>query len=97
MTIEVANRRLKVACPQGQESALLQAAEELNQRITKDNSKGQSLKTPEQAMLMTALNLAHDYLAQQRKFAQEKQALQSQVDLLQQTIEQAVKQPKKHA
>ncbi len=97
VTIEVASRRLKVACPQGQESALLQAAEELNQRLAQDNKQGQSLKTPEQTMVMTALNLAHDYLAQQRQFEQEKQALQSQIDLLQQTIQQAVKQPKKQA
>ncbi|WP_206484077.1 cell division protein ZapA [Thalassotalea sp. G2M2-11] len=97
VTIEVANRRLKVACPQGQESALLQAAEEVNQRLNNDKQKGQSLKTPEQTMLMTALNLANDYLTQQRKFEQEKKALHSQIDLLQQTIEQAVKQPKKKA
>ena len=97
VTIEVANRRLKIACPQGQESALLQAADELNQRLLSGNKNGQSLKTPEQAMLMTALNLAHDLLAQQRQFEQEKKALHSQIDLLQQTIEQAVKQPKKKA
>lgn len=90
VTIEVANRRLKVACPKGQESALLLAADEVNQRINKDNKKSNTSKTPEQMMLMTALNLANDLLTQQQTFEQERQAMQSKIDLLQATIEQAV-------
>jgi len=90
VTIEVANRRLKVACPKGQESALLLAADEVNQRILKDNKKPSPSKTPEQIMLMTALNLANDLLTNQQKFEQERQAMQSKIDLLQATIEQAV-------
>ncbi len=50
VTIEVANRRLKVTCPKGQESALLLAAEEVNQLIITDNKKSVSSKTPEQIM-----------------------------------------------
>jgi len=90
VTIEVANRRLKVACPKGQESALLLAADEVNQRINKDNKKSSPSKTPEQMMLMTALNLANDLLTNQQTFEQERQAMQSKIDLLQATIEQAV-------
>lgn len=90
VTIEVANRRLKVTCPKGQESALLLAADEVNQRIAKDNKKSNSSKTPEQIMLMTALNLANDLLTTQQSFEQERQAMQSKIDLLQATIEQAV-------
>jgi len=91
VTIEVANRRLKVACPKGQESALLLAADEVNQRINKDSKKSSSsTRTPEQMMLMTALNLANDLLASQKTFEQERIAMQSQIDLLQATIEQAV-------
>lgn len=97
VTIEVANRRLKIACPQGAESALLVAAEEVNKRISADNKKVKTTRTPEQAMLMTALNLANDYLTQQQNFERERQSLQSKIDLLQQTIEQAVNQPKKKA
>ena len=90
VTIEVASRRLKVACPKGQESALLLAAEEVNQRINKDSKKSISTRTPEQMMLMTALNLANDLLTSQKTFEQERIAMQSQIDLLQATIEQAV-------
>jgi cell division protein ZapA len=97
VTIEVANRRLKVACPKGQESALLQAAEELNSRLSKGDNKAKSSKTPEQAMLMTALNLANDLLANQQSFEHERQAMQSKIDLLQATIEQAVNSKNKQA
>ncbi|WP_286235330.1 cell division protein ZapA [Thalassotalea sediminis] len=97
VTIEVAGRRLKIACPQGQESALLQAAKELNSRLEANNGKVKAIKTPEQAMLMTALNLANDYLTQQQAFNAEKQQLESKIDLLQQTIEQAVHRQEKQA
>jgi len=90
VTIEVANRRFKIACPKGQESALLKAAGEVNKRVIENSIKTQTTKTAEQAMLMTALNLSHDYLVQQQKFERERQELQSKIDLLQQTIEQAV-------
>jgi cell division protein ZapA len=89
VTIEVANRRLKISCPAGQESALLLAAKELNQRLLKD-SKTYSIKTPEQSLVMTALNLSNDLLAARKELAQERAAMQSKIDLLQTTIKQAV-------
>ena len=36
--ITVADRKLKVACPIGQESALLSAAAELSERLSKANN-----------------------------------------------------------
>jgi cell division protein ZapA len=93
VTIEVANRRLKIACPKGQESALLQSANEVNKRL--DTGK-KSTKTPEQAMLMAALNLANDLLISENTAKQKLQEMQNKIDLLQETIEQAVN-PKKKA
>ncbi len=89
VTIEVANRRLKISCPAGQESALLLAAEELNKRLLND-SKSISIKTPEQSLVMTALNLSNDLLATRKELAEERTAMQSKIDLLQTTIKQAV-------
>jgi cell division protein ZapA len=89
VTIEVANRRLKISCPSGQESSLLLAAEELNQRLLTD-SKAYSIKTPEQSLVMTALNLSNDLLAARKELLQERAALQSKIDLLQSTIKEAV-------
>lgn len=97
VTIEVAGRRLKIACPQGQESALLLAANELDKRLASCQRKGKLSKTAEQTMLMAALNLANDYLAQQQAFEQEKQQMQSKIELLQDTIEQALQNQEKSA
>ena len=90
VSIEIANRRLKVACPKGQESALLLAADEVNQRLNKDSKKNTASKSPEQMMVMTALNLANDLLASKQKLAQQRKIMQTKIDLLQTTIEQAV-------
>jgi cell division protein ZapA len=87
--INVIDRKLKVACPIGQESALLSAAAELSDRITiANNSK--SIANPEQALLMTALNLANDLLAARRQLKTEKKENKQKITLLQSTIEQAL-------
>lgn len=87
--INIAGRKLKVACPQGQESALLSAASELNNRL-EAITKADSITTPEQAMMMVALNLANDLLKAEQAQEQERQATQSKIELLQTTIEQAL-------
>jgi cell division protein ZapA len=97
VTIEVASRRLKIACPAGQESALLQAADEVTKRLTSFEQKNHTNKTPEQAMLMTALNLANDLLQTQKGLARERIEMQSKIDLLQSTIEQALLERKSTA
>ncbi len=87
--INVLERKLKIACPSGQESALLSAAEELSKRITKANG-AKAIATPEQALLMTALNLANDLLKTQQQLKVEQQENQEKIALLQSTIEQAL-------
>jgi len=87
--INVIDRKLKVACPIGQESALLSAAAELSDRITiANNSK--SIASPEQALLMTALNLANDLLAANKQLKTEQKENKQKIALLQSTIEQAL-------
>ncbi|XQW83923.1 cell division protein ZapA [Thalassotalea piscium] len=97
VTIEIADRRMKIACPKGQESALLQAAQEVNERLTLVKQQSSTTKTPEQSLLMTALNLANDLLKSQQQQAQEKIVMQNQIDLLQSTIKQAVIKNQKKA
>lgn len=87
--IALAGKKVKVGCPQGQESALLSAASELDSRIEKAQQSDQ-VNNVDQAVLMAALNLAHDYLSLQKEQAQERQETQSKIDLLQSTIEQAL-------
>lgn len=90
VTINVANKRLKIACPAGHESALLQAADEINKRLEKDGKASNSIKTPEQALVMMSLNLANDLIQARIELAQEREKMQSKIELLQTTIEQAV-------
>ncbi|WDD97902.1 cell division protein ZapA [Thalassomonas actiniarum] len=87
--IKIADKRLKVACPQGQESALISAASELNARLEKTRSSP-AVATLEQALLLTALNLSNDLLQLQQQKEQEQQQTQEQIQLLQATIEQAL-------
>lgn len=87
--INVLDRKLKVACPIGHESALLGAAAELSERLTKVNTS-KSIGTPEQALLMTALNLANDLLAAKQQLKTEQTENEQKIALLQSTIEQAL-------
>jgi len=87
--IKIADRKLKVACPQGQESALVSAANELNARLEKTKSSP-AVATLEQALLLTALNLSNDFLQLQQQREDERQQTQEQIRLLQSTIEQAL-------
>lgn len=87
--IKVLDRKLKIACPTGQETALLSAAEELSKRLDKSASS-KTITTPEQSLLMTALNLANDLLQVQQKLQVEQQENQEKIALLQSTIEQAL-------
>jgi|GEM_PF-588009 len=90
VTINVANKALKIACPVGEETALLAAAKELNTRINNVNAKNHASSSAEQTMMMTALNLAYDLLNSQEAAKKEKLALESKIELLQKTIEQAI-------
>ncbi len=87
--INVIDRKLKVACPIGKESALLSAAAELSDRLTSANNS-KSIATPDQAMLMTALNLANDLLAAKKQLQTEQEENKQKIALLQSTIEQAL-------
>ncbi|NMP31103.1 cell division protein ZapA [Thalassotalea sp. M1531] len=94
--VTIAGRKLKIACPKGQESALFAAATELDNRLT-SLGKTDSLNTPEQAMMMVALNLANDLLQTKQAQSKERKETKSKIALLQETIEQAMAQQNKSA
>jgi len=90
--IKVIDRKLKISCPTGKETALVSAANELNSRLAKA-SNGNAITTAEQTLLMTALNLANDLLQSQQALEKERKENQSKIELLQSTIEQALHIP----
>ena len=89
MDIKLLERNYKVACPVGQESALQQAADALNQRLqeTKENTQ---LTNVEQIAVMTALNLCHEWIQDQKEQSAKTAKLEEKIQLLQATIEQAM-------
>lgn len=92
--ITVAERKLKVACPQGQESALLFAAAEVNQRLDKINkSNNTAITSPEQSLLMAALNLANELAMVKKQIEQERKENESKIKLLQASFEHALITP----
>jgi len=90
VTVNIANRKLKIACPVGKESALISAANEVSERIKQAGLKNKATNTPEQTMLMTALNLSNELLIMREQMERERQETQSKIELLQSTIEQAL-------
>ena len=89
MDIKLLERNYKVACPVGQESALQQAADALNQRLqeTKENTQ---LTNVEQIAAVTALNLCHEWIQDQNEQSAKTAKLEEKIQLLQATIEQAM-------
>lgn len=89
VNIAINGRSLKIACPSGEESALLAAARELDERLMALLATG-NCASYEQALLLTALNLSNDLLTLQKQAADEKAHSESKIALLQSTIEQAL-------
>ncbi len=89
LEVTIAARKLKIACPKGQESALLSAATEVDSRAEL-MSKSSAVTSTEQAVLMAALNLAHELATVKAKLAQEKVESKNKIKLLQSSFEQAL-------
>lgn len=87
MDINLMERHYKVNCPEGQEVALQQAADKLNQKL-EHITKATRLTHPEQIAVMAALNLCHE--SAQLELSQRKriQELEEKIKLLQETLEQ---------
>ncbi|MFD2632157.1 cell division protein ZapA [Idiomarina piscisalsi] len=89
MDIKLLERNYKVACPVGQESALQQAADALNQRL-QETKESTQLTNVEQIAVMTALNLCHEWIQDQNEQSAKTAKLEEKIQLLQATIEQAM-------
>jgi cell division protein ZapA len=62
LTIQVLGRDFRVSCPEGEEKQLLASVEFLNRRIKELKDSGK-VTGNERIAIMTALNLAHEFLA----------------------------------
>lgn len=89
MDIKLLDRNYRVMCPDGQESALREAARQLDLRLV-DTKSATKLNSVEQVAVMTALNLCHEWIQDQQQQAKHTTALEDKIRLLQGTIEKAM-------
>ena len=78
----------RVACPQGQEPALLQAAQELSDRF--EQARQKTNVSNEHLAMMVALNLTYELLAEQSKNKEYTESMDQRIKSLQETIEHAL-------
>ncbi|WP_113907989.1 cell division protein ZapA [Aliidiomarina celeris] len=91
--INLLDRNYRVMCPDGQESALREAARQLDERLSETRS-ATKLTNIEQIAVMTALNLCHEWMREKNEQAEKMAALEDKVSLLQATIKKAIGEPK---
>lgn len=89
MDIKLLDRNYRVMCPDGQESALREAARQLDERLAQTKS-ATKLTNVEQIAVMTALNLCHEWIQDRQQQSKHTAALEDKIRLLQTTIEQAM-------
>lgn len=98
--INLLERSYRVMCPDGQESALREAAQKLDTRLsetrsaTKLTNVEQIAVNVEQIAVMTALNLCHEWMQEKAEQSEKMMALEDKVALLQATIKKAIGEPK---
>jgi cell division protein ZapA len=61
LDVKIFGREYRVACPSGEQEALLAAVKLVDDKMQEIADKAKSM-TPERAAVMAALNIAHEYL-----------------------------------
>jgi len=89
MDITLMERSYRISCPAGQEVALQQAADKLNQKLAETKTQTK-LTNPEQIAVMTSLNLCHEWMQQESEQNKRIQVLEEKISLLQETLEQVM-------
>lgn len=87
--INILGKCYKMACPQGQEDALLGAAEILNEKIA-DLKQRTKIAKSEQLAVMAALNFCHELKLEQAKNNEYADTMAQRIQMLQSTIENAL-------
>ncbi|EGN75187.1 hypothetical protein A28LD_1202 [Idiomarina sp. A28L] len=91
--IKILDRNYRVMCPDGQETALRDAARQLDERMV-DTRTSTKLTNMEQIAIMAALNLCHEWIQEKAVETKKIAALEDKIGLLQATIEKAIGNPK---
>ncbi|WP_028022954.1 cell division protein ZapA [Enterovibrio calviensis] len=87
--IQILGKTMRVNCPAGQEEALIEAANDFDQRLHELSGRTKVTNT-EQLLTIAALNVCYELLAERQKSVDEKNDMEQRITLLQQTIEEAL-------
>ncbi|WP_228517891.1 cell division protein ZapA [Aliidiomarina indica] len=91
--IKILDRSYRVMCPDGQETALREAAKQLDERMVETRTSTK-LTNMEQIAIMAALNLCHEWIQDRAVETKKIAALEDKISLLQATIEKAIGDPR---
>ncbi len=91
LTINLLGRELRIACPEGEERQLLASVDYLNRKLKEVRDVGKVVGN-ERIALMTALNVAHEYLSQQKtpSGGVDTTAFRRRIVAMQETVESAL-------
>lgn len=89
VAVRILDKEYPIACPQGEEHQLLAAARLLDERMKDIRRSGKVIGT-ERIAVLTALNLAHELLANQQHEGQQADAVGRRVRTLRERVEAAL-------
>lgn len=87
--VKILNKSFLVACPEGTEEYLLEAAQYLDQKIREIKSQGRVIGL-ERMAIMAALNIAHELLSFRRQKESYVLSVSEQIERLQNKIDEAL-------
>lgn len=87
--ISLLGRTYSIACPQGQQDALLEVAKKLEEQLTKVKQRTNNLSR-EDIAIMAALNIGYELREEKLKNQDYKTQVDDKIGLLQSTLERAL-------
>ncbi|MCK5717015.1 MAG: cell division protein ZapA [Thiomargarita sp.] len=87
VNLHIIDKDYVVACPTEEQDTLIAAAQHLNDKIKEVREGGSKVVSPERMVVISALNIIHEYLHYKQKKEQEIVTFSNEVDRLQQKIE----------
>ncbi len=90
LTISLLGREFRVACPDGEEKQLLASADYLNRKLKEVRDTGKVVGN-ERIAIMTALNIAHEFMANRASVpAVDGAAFRRRITAMQESVESAL-------
>ena len=93
LTINLLGREFRVACPEGEEAALLASVEYVNRKMREVRDTGK-VAGNERIALLAALNIAHEFLSNpgtsNAPATQDASAIRRRIVVMQETLEAAL-------